>query len=42
MGNDQDDIVLIPLRTLQRRVTGDRRVATLFVSMEAGSDTESG
>ncbi len=40
MGNDQDDIVLVPLRTLQRRVTGDKRVATLLVSMQEGSDTE--
>ncbi len=40
MGNDQDDFVLIPLRTLQRRVTGDRRLATLLVSMSEGSDTE--
>ncbi len=38
MGNDQDDMVLIPLRTLQRRVTGSQRVATLLVSMQDGSD----
>ena len=40
MGNDQDDIVLVPLRTLQRRVTGNTRVATLLVSMKDGSDAE--
>ncbi|MEO6353923.1 MAG: ABC transporter permease, partial [Burkholderiaceae bacterium] len=28
MGNDQDDMVLVPLRTLQRRVSGNQRVAT--------------
>ncbi|NRR34390.1 ABC transporter permease [Oxalobacteraceae bacterium] len=39
MGNDQDDIVLLPLHTLQRRLSGNRRVATLLVSMEEGSDS---
>ncbi|MEO8598196.1 MAG: ABC transporter permease [bacterium] len=39
MGNDQDDIVLVPLRTLQRRVSGNQRVATLLVSMKDGSDS---
>ncbi len=37
-GNDQDDMVLIPLKTLQRRVTGNTRVTTLLVSMQDGSD----
>jgi putative ABC transport system permease protein len=41
MGNDQDDTVLVPLRTLQRRVTGNQRVNTLLVSMEDGSDSAS-
>ena len=40
MGNDQDDVVLIPLHTLQRRVTGNRRVATLLVSMKDNADSE--
>ncbi len=39
MGNDQDDTVLLPLRTLQRRVTGHQRVATLLVAMQDGSDS---
>ena len=39
-GNDQDDTVLVPLRTLQRRVTGNTRVQTLLVSMKDGSDPE--
>ncbi len=39
-GNDQDDMVLVPLRTLQRRVTGNTRVNTLLVSMKDGSDPE--
>ncbi len=38
-GNDQDDTVLVPLRTLQRRVSGNQRVNTLQVSMEDGSDS---
>ena len=37
-GNDQDDVVLLPLKTLQRRVTGNTRVNTLLVSMMDGSD----
>ena len=39
-GNDQDDVVLLPLATLQRRVTGSTRVQTLLVSMQEGSDPE--
>ncbi len=39
-GNDQDDIVLTPLHTLQRRITGNTRVNTLMVSMQDGSDPE--
>ncbi len=41
MGNDQDDTVLVPLRTLQRRVTGNQRVNTLLVSMKEGSAPDS-
>jgi putative ABC transport system permease protein len=36
---DQDDTVVLPLRTLQRRVTGSLKVATLLVSMEDGTDS---
>jgi putative ABC transport system permease protein len=39
-GNDQDDVVLMPLRTLQRRITGNTRVNTLLVSMADGSEPE--
>jgi putative ABC transport system permease protein len=38
MGNDQDDTILLPLKTMQRRVTGNQRVGTLLVSMAEGSD----
>ncbi len=37
-GNDQDDAVLVPIRTLQRRITGNNRVNSLLVSMQDGSD----
>ena len=37
-GNDQDDVVLVPMKTLQRRITGNNRVNTLLVSMADGSD----
>jgi putative ABC transport system permease protein len=40
MGNDQDDVVLLPLHTVQRRVLGNQRVNTLLVSMEDGSDAD--
>ncbi len=36
---DQDDTVLLPLHTLQRRVTGSRKVGLLLVSMQDGSDS---
>jgi putative ABC transport system permease protein len=39
-GNDQDDVVLTPLHTLQRRITGNTRVNTLLVSMQDGTDPE--
>ncbi len=38
-GNDQDEVVLMPLKTLQRRVTGNTNVNTLLVSMDPASDT---
>jgi putative ABC transport system permease protein len=37
-GNDQDDMVLMPIKTLQRRITGNTRVNTLLVSMNDGAD----
>ncbi len=37
-GNDQDDLVLVPIKTLQRRITGNTQVNTLLVSMTDGSD----
>jgi putative ABC transport system permease protein len=39
-GNDQDDMVFMPIKTLQRRITGDTTVNTLLVSMADGSDAD--
>ena len=33
MGGDQDDLVVMPLKTVQRRILGESRVAALLVSM---------
>jgi len=39
-GTDQDDIVLIPLRALQRRITGKTDVNVIFISAKDGISTE--
>ena len=39
-GRDQDDIVLIPLRTFQRRIAGNTDVRTIYVSARDGVSTE--
>jgi len=39
-GNDQDEVVLMPLKTLQRRVTGNTNVNTLLVSLDPASDAD--
>ncbi|MBU0592586.1 MAG: ABC transporter permease [Gammaproteobacteria bacterium] len=38
-GNDQDDLVLVPIKTLQRRITGNTQVNDLLVSMADDSDS---
>ncbi|MDT9599370.1 ABC transporter permease [Sphingosinicella rhizophila] len=38
-GNDQDDIVIMPLRTVQRRFTGDTDVGNIMVSVDAAYET---
>ena len=38
MGMDQDDTVLMPLATVQRRLTGNQDVASLMVSLRDGVD----
>ncbi|GAB3192875.1 ABC transporter permease [Hydrogenophaga aquatica] len=40
-GNDQDDLVLMPINTMHRRVVGHTRVHTLLVSMVEGADADS-
>ncbi|MEZ5559515.1 MAG: ABC transporter permease [Pseudomonadales bacterium] len=39
MGTDQDDLVVLPLRTFQRRVSGTTDVNALMVSVIDGADT---
>jgi len=40
MGTDQDDAVIIPLRTFQRRVAGNTDVSTIQVSVRDQASTE--
>jgi putative ABC transport system permease protein len=39
-GNDQDDIVLMPYKAVQRRMTGNRDVRTIMVSVDADFDSQ--
>ncbi len=36
MGNDQDDIIVMPLRTVQRRIAGNDNVGAILVSADSG------
>ncbi len=40
MGTDQDDLVLLPLRTYQRRIAGNEDVNIIQISVEEGVSTE--
>ena len=40
MGGDQDDLVVMPLKTVQRRILGESRVASLMLRSNADSDRE--
>jgi len=40
MGTDQDDLVLMPLRTFQRRISGNQDVSLIQVSVRDGESTE--
>jgi len=40
MGTDQDDLIVIPLRTFQRRVAGSDEVALIQVSFKEGAVSE--
>ena len=39
-GSDQDDFVIIPIRTFHRRIAGNTDVAMFIVSVRDGADTE--
>jgi len=39
MGQDQDDLVLMPLIAFQRKIAGNRDVSTIFLSVEDGKST---
>ncbi|SDZ34257.1 putative ABC transport system permease protein [Jannaschia faecimaris] len=39
-GSDQDDFVIMPLRTFQRRIAGNSDVSVLFVSVRDGVSTK--
>jgi putative ABC transport system permease protein len=38
-GQDPDDVILVPLRMLQRRIAGNQDVTTIFVAVSDGYDT---
>ncbi|MDX9974171.1 MAG: ABC transporter permease [FCB group bacterium] len=40
MGSDQDDVIIIPLRTFQRRVAGNEDVSLIQVSVKDGVSTD--
>ena len=40
MGTDQDDVVIVPLRTLQRRVVGNQEIRLLQLSVRDAADTD--
>ena len=40
MGQDQDDTVVMPLHTVQRRLTGNTNVGTLLISVDDDADTQ--
>jgi putative ABC transport system permease protein len=40
MGMDQDDIVVIPMRTFQRRISGNQDVSLIQVSVQQGASTD--
>ena len=39
MGTDQDDIVLIPIKTMQRRIKGNQDVGAIMVSVADGANS---
>jgi putative ABC transport system permease protein len=39
MGQDQDDLVVMPMRTVQRRITGNDNIQSIFVAAREGEGT---
>jgi putative ABC transport system permease protein len=39
-GMDQDDLVLIPLRALQRRIAGNQDITAIYIAVQDGVGTE--
>jgi putative ABC transport system permease protein len=39
-GNDQDDVVLMPIKAVQRRFTGNRDIRTIMVAVDAAYDSQ--
>jgi len=40
MGSDQDDLVVLPLRTFQRRIAGNQDINLIMVSVKDGASTQ--
>ncbi|MDR2678724.1 MAG: ABC transporter permease [Zoogloeaceae bacterium] len=40
MGMDQDDVVVIPVRAAQRRLTGNQDISTILISMKDSADPD--
>jgi ABC-type antimicrobial peptide transport system permease subunit len=38
-GSDRDDVILMPLRTFQRRISGTPDIRSIYVSARSGADT---
>src|SRR5208337_2073955 len=38
MGMDQDDLVLVPLQTFERRISGDRKISQVQIGVSDHSD----
>jgi putative ABC transport system permease protein len=41
-GMDQDDVILMPIRTFQRRIAGDQDVAAIYAAIREGISTDNG
>ena len=38
-GNDQDDVIIMPLKAVQRRFTGNRNIRSIMVAVDTGYDS---